>query len=147
MKYLIIFLLGFNFCLADKAKPAKYWRQEIRMPYTGSLPCKHRNHGDHKCSTNLTITNLTIPTFLHPKQIAQEKRWITWWQDKTCFFIDSKGTQRGCKKKADNCSWLKEQKDSIKKQWTLTSQKKTIKLVVYALPVKGSGFGWKLIDK
>ena len=142
MKYLIIFLLTFNFCLADKAKPAKWWRAEIRMPYTGELPCKHRNHGDHKCSTNFTTK-----TFLHPKEIMKEKRWTNWWKDQTCHFIDGDGLQKGCQKKADNCKWLQKQKTSIKKQWTLTSQKITVELKIWRLPLTGSGFGWKLIDK
>ena len=142
MKYFIIFLLSFNFCLADKAKSPKYWRHEIRMPYTGTWPCDHRNHGDHKCTID---TNITI--FLHPKEIMKEKRWVNWWKYQTCHFIDNNGLQKGCEKKADDCEWLQKQKSSIKKQWTLTSQKTTVELKIWRLPAVGSGFGWKLIDK
>mgnify|MGYP001168912491 CR=1 FL=1 len=139
MKYFIIFLFVLNFCFADEAKPAKWWRAEIRMPYTGQWPCKHRNHGDHKCSTDLTIPTFLHPFHpLHPNNPNRKISFEEFWKTITCDI--------NCKRPASECPIISKYKDQVKFLWEKTSQTKNVKIFIFLKPKKGAGLGFRLYE-
>ena len=117
---IFIFLL-FVFNLGGnqhKLIDGKGGRIHCRMPYSAM-------HTEH------------IPLIKKTGVTTYEQRWTNWWSVQRCGF---------CSKIADKCSWLQAQKPAIKKEWTKTSQTKTVTLKTIVLP-KGRGSTFKLFDK
>ena len=113
---LIFFLFFINNTISQEPQLAdfrtqKWWRLEIRMPYTGELPCKHRNHGDHSSVSDET----------------KEKSWGHFWSYQVCGY---------CEKKADECFWLKKMKPNIKALWI-----KTVSSGQVPVKIKRIGYG------
>ena len=124
-KVFIFFLLVFNLG-GDQYNliDGREGRVHCRMPYSAIYP-------EH-----------TPPIKKTRGVTTYEQRWTNWWSVRKCGI---------CSKFADKCSWLKKQKPAIKKEWTRTSQRKTVKFQIIRIPMSGSGgYGsrtFKLIDK
>ena len=125
MKMIFIFLL-FVFNLGGnqhKLIDGKEGRIHCRLPYSA------------------TYTEY-IPPIKKTGVTTYEQRWTNFWSVRKCGI---------CSKFADKCSWLKKQKPAIKKEWTRTSQRKTVIFQIIRIPMSGTGgYGlrtFKLIDK
>ena len=119
-KILIILLFVFNLSGNPyELADGREGRVHCRMPYSAIYP-------EH-----------TPPIKKTRGVTTYGQRWTNWWSVQQCGW---------CSLLADKCSWLQKQKPTIKKEWTKTSQRKTVKLKVITL-AKGKFLTFKLIDK